>query len=146
MAGMVATLWQCHPNATNMQIINAIKQSASQWSAPDSLMGYGIPDFPLACLLLRGIDSGIDANADQLQLTGPNPFTEALNFSFYSSARQQVEVRLFDLLGRPVYTETRVVNGIAMHDFSITKPLAKGVYVLEVVSEKTSFSLKVVKD
>jgi subtilisin family serine protease len=146
MAGMVATLWQCHPNATAQQLISAIRQSASQSSAPDSLLGYGIPDFPLACLILGGIDSGIDANQDQLALNGPNPFTEALSFTFYSSARQTVEIRLFNLLGQPVYTETRTVNGIAMHEFVIDTPLAKGVYVLSVTAEKSAFSMKVIHD
>ncbi|MBK8416394.1 MAG: S8 family serine peptidase [Bacteroidetes bacterium] len=76
MAGMVATLWQCHPNATNMEIINAIQQSASQFTSPDSLLGYGIPDFPLACLILGGIDPGVGLNGDNLiiktiRLTAP---------------------------------------------------------------------------
>jgi serine protease AprX len=146
MAGMVATLLQCHPSASSQQIISAIRQSASQSQSPDSLLGYGIPDFPLACLMLGGIDDGIDVNQDQLILTGPNPFTENLMFSFYSSAYQDLDVRLFDILGQLVYAKSETVNGIAMHPFEITTPLAKGVYILSVTSEKSSFSLKVVKD
>ncbi|MGP8217775.1 MAG: S8 family serine peptidase [Bacteroidia bacterium] len=45
IAGAVAALWQADSTATNMQIINAIKQSASQYTHPDSLIGFGIPDF-----------------------------------------------------------------------------------------------------
>jgi subtilisin family serine protease len=45
IAGMAATLWQAFPTATNMDIFNAIEQSASLYSAPNDSMGYGIPDF-----------------------------------------------------------------------------------------------------
>ena len=45
LAGMAATLWQAFPSATNMDIFNAIEQSASLYSTPNDSMGYGIPDF-----------------------------------------------------------------------------------------------------
>jgi subtilisin family serine protease len=45
IAGMAATLWQAFPTATNMDIFNAIEQSASLYSSPNDSMGYGIPDF-----------------------------------------------------------------------------------------------------
>ena len=45
IAGMAATLWQAFPTATNMDIFNAIEQSASLYSTPNDSMGYGIPDF-----------------------------------------------------------------------------------------------------
>ncbi len=44
-AGMVACLWQAHPNKKNTEIMEAIQQSASQALNPDSLLGYGIPDY-----------------------------------------------------------------------------------------------------
>jgi subtilisin family serine protease len=45
LAGMAATLWQAFPTATNMDIFNAIEESASLYSTPNDSMGYGIPDF-----------------------------------------------------------------------------------------------------
>jgi len=45
IAGMAATLWQAFPTATNMDIFNAIEQSASLYQSPNDSMGYGIPDF-----------------------------------------------------------------------------------------------------
>ena len=45
IAGMAATLWQAFPSATNMDIFNAIEESASLYSTPNDSMGYGIPDF-----------------------------------------------------------------------------------------------------
>ncbi|HTA62568.1 MAG TPA: S8 family serine peptidase [Bacteroidia bacterium] len=54
MAGMVTCLWQGNPTKTNMQVINAIKQSATQYANPDSILGYGIPDFCVADQILKG--------------------------------------------------------------------------------------------
>lgn len=45
IAGMAATLWQAFPTATNMEIFNAIEESASLYSTPNDSMGHGIPDF-----------------------------------------------------------------------------------------------------
>ncbi|MCB0805487.1 MAG: S8 family serine peptidase [Bacteroidales bacterium] len=44
-AGMVACLWQAHPNRKNTEIMAAIEQSGSQATNPDDYLGYGIPDY-----------------------------------------------------------------------------------------------------
>ena len=56
VAGLVACLWQAFPNATNMQIIEAIQKSSTQYNNPDEKLGYGIPDFNLAYFYLKGFD------------------------------------------------------------------------------------------
>jgi subtilisin family serine protease len=45
IAGMAATLWQAFPTATNMDIFNAIEESANLYLTPNDSMGNGIPDF-----------------------------------------------------------------------------------------------------
>jgi subtilisin family serine protease len=45
IAGMAATLWQAFPTATNMDIFNAIEESANLYLTPNDSMGHGIPDF-----------------------------------------------------------------------------------------------------
>ncbi|MBL0341828.1 MAG: S8 family peptidase [Bacteroidetes bacterium] len=144
MAGMVATLWQCHPTATNMQIINAIQQSASQVLNPDSLLGYGIPDFPMACLILSGLNPGAVNNGDNLNLNA-NPFGDELNFNFYTNTRQNINIRLVDLLGQVVYSKSTEVLGLSNNAITIPAHFAKGVYVLEVESKDNLISKKVVK-
>jgi subtilisin family serine protease len=53
IAGAVASLWQANPAMNNMQIMEAVKQSSSQYSHSDSLLGYGIPDFCIANKILN---------------------------------------------------------------------------------------------
>jgi len=52
MAGMVTCLWQAFPNKSNYEIMDAVRQSGSQFSAPDSALGYGVTDFLKAYNLL----------------------------------------------------------------------------------------------
>lgn len=44
VAGMVASLWSAMPHLTAMELRERILQSCDQYTNPDNLRGYGIPD------------------------------------------------------------------------------------------------------
>jgi subtilisin family serine protease len=52
ISGLAACLKQAHPNATNIQLINAIRQSAHRYNNPDAGTGYGVPNGRVADSLL----------------------------------------------------------------------------------------------
>jgi len=52
MAGACICLMQAHPKAPVMTLIKAIKTASSQFNKPDTVYGYGIPDFELAHQIL----------------------------------------------------------------------------------------------
>jgi serine protease AprX len=144
-AGAVACLWQAHPTKTNMEILAAIEQSASQASNPDSLVGYGIPNFCTASTILTDIDemsSGI--NVFSLY---PNPFINSITITCNSNQKQLVQISLIDISGRVVFSENKLLES---NSNTITiKPetqLAKGLYVLKLVSNNQSSSIKVIKE
>lgn len=60
MAGLAACLWQAFPEKTNEEIMDAIRQSASQAAQPDNKLGYGIPDFQRAFQLLSQVPKGVE--------------------------------------------------------------------------------------
>jgi serine protease AprX len=145
IAGMVATLWQCNPTATNMQIINAIRQSATQSANPDSLMGYGIPDFPMACMLLAGLNPGSSLNGDMLFVEG-NPFNDQLNFSVFTTMQQNASIKVTDLLGKLIWNSTNTIQGLIKNQISIpASGFSKGIYMLEVTTENKRLVRKVIK-
>ena len=45
VASLVAGVWQRYPQLTNKELIDAVRESASQADNPDFLLGYGIPNF-----------------------------------------------------------------------------------------------------
>ncbi len=58
MAGLVACLKQAHPQRSNMEIINAVRQSADRYLQPDTTQGYGygVPDACVADDILSRMD------------------------------------------------------------------------------------------
>jgi hypothetical protein len=75
-AGMIACLWQARPTIDQFHLRLAIEQSANQYTHPDSLLGYGIPDYSKANLILT-TGSHVMANV----MAYPNPFNEAFALS-----------------------------------------------------------------
>jgi subtilisin family serine protease len=57
VAGLGVCLWQSLPWLTNKQIIELIRQTASQANRPDVEKGYGIPDFYNA--YIRGLNEPV---------------------------------------------------------------------------------------
>ena len=52
LAGLAACLWQGFPEAGNMRVANALKESANRFTSPDDRTGFGIPDMRKAFSLL----------------------------------------------------------------------------------------------
>ena len=62
IAGLCTSLWSAVPQLTAAQIRQVVRESASQYNEPDSLMGFGIPDFGVALEKARVLveEMGID--------------------------------------------------------------------------------------
>jgi serine protease AprX len=147
LCGMATCLWQMYPALTNFQIMDAIRQSASQYDAPDALLGYGIPDFTFAQLVLSGhVPSDIDS--DELVTVFPVPFSDVLNGHIYTATRHQAEIHLTDLAGRKVAGTRTWCGRNCYQTFTLADlgTLPAGVYVLSVVTANGKFDRKVVKD
>ena len=139
IAGMVACLWQANPTKKNMEIISAIKQSASQYATPDSLMGHGIPDFCLADQILK--TSAIAEHSPDVQFT-PN----GLVVSGLENCVLQAE--LYDMTGRlRARAREQVTYGQkAVLRLPAYEQARTGVYLLTISSDKGYWSArKIVK-
>ncbi len=138
-AGMVACLWQAHPTLTNMQLFNAIQQTASQASNPDTLTGYGIPDFCAAHLSLGINENAVLAN--EVIRIYPNPFQNTVSFSVQSQAFSLNEIEIRNLLGENVFREDITLK----HGTLNLSFLPSGVYVLNAKGNGRIYSVKLVK-
>lgn len=145
-AGMVACLRQANPTKNYLQIIDGVQQSASQYSNPDSLKGYGIPNFNLANLLISGIKVN-DKTSYGLKNVFPNPFSNQLEFIYNSPENQDLQVQLVDLSGRIVFDATQKVYGRNFNLIQLeSSAIAKGFYTLRVNGNQGKFEKKVVKN
>lgn len=75
VAGLCASLWSAVPELTPAQLREVLRQSASYYTQPDSIHGYGVPDFGVALSLAQQwVGQGIETiNADS---TGDGTGTE----------------------------------------------------------------------
>jgi serine protease AprX len=146
LAGMATCLWQGQPDASNMQVYDAIQRSADLFQAPTPKLGHGIPDFVRARLLLSGY-SPASVESDELLQLFPNPFIEQVSGVYYSSENQQVTVRLVNTLGQTVRSLAINACEMCVHSFHFDGlgRLSVGNYVVEVLVSKGKLNRKVVK-
>ena len=148
IAGAAAVLWQSQPNATNMQIFNAIQKSASQATNPDDFLGYGIPDMCGANLILGGVEPERVRKEDDLWQFGPNPFNTFFKFNFISRTAQNILIEMYDLSGRKLFSEERQVNSKALEIIKYTNEfdhLSNGLYIFSVTTRNNKYIKKVCK-
>lgn len=76
----------------------------------------------------------------------PNPFSNQINISFVSKDFNDVDVRMFDMLGKQIVNETmQVVKGENILTLNTNSYLAGGVYYLQLVKEDKSVSFRLMK-
>ncbi|WP_223033911.1 S8 family serine peptidase [Hanstruepera marina] len=122
VAGAIACLWQAVPSLTHAEIMQAVKQSASQYSTPDNFLGYGIPNFGLALNTLSSEDEEVNDFA-----VFPNPVSNNLQIIFPENV-EVVNLELYNMLGKLIMKKTifRNYNTINL------KELVAGMYILKI--------------
>lgn len=140
IAGATACLIQANPSKSVQEVMDAIRQSSSQYASPDEFKGYGIPDFCVANDLLQ-TDSGLDENKDELLLIYPIPAKDVLNISGFSTS-EKVNVFLYNGLGKKILSTAKTSNDSELKiDVS---QLYKGVYTLHIFNESRDYRKKVI--
>lgn len=135
MAGVAACLIQAHPDRSNMEVIEALRQSANQYMTPDSAYGYGIPDACKADSILEVLDV-LAIRAADLRAFGagivlyPTPSDGVLMVDFPSQRFAPETFSVRDLHGRLLQT-LDAQRGTLHHQLQLSK-LPAGTYLLEI--------------
>jgi methionine-rich copper-binding protein CopC len=132
-----------------MQIIDAIKRSADRYSQPDTIFGYGIPDFYAAHLYLNSMGQ-IDENTENLLNVFPNPFKNILNVAFYSKNIEipyNSKLEVFDVQGKKVIDAHMddVESNYSLTVINNIEKLSKGVYIVRFTAKDIVLQTKIVK-
>jgi hypothetical protein len=143
IAGLSACLWQKYPDKTNYEIIDHILQSSTQFDNPDSLRGYGLPNFEQAYRL--GTEN-LKTNTIKVY---PNPFRDSFFLKIHGlpGVSGNLTVSLYDVTGRKVLAKTYPKDSL-VSPVKINPPesLANGVYFLRVESrDEYQEKIKVIK-
>lgn len=142
-AGLVACLWQLHPERTAQQIMHAVRQSASHWTTPNDSIGYGIPNFLQAHEFLTATVGVEERSGSALDLY-PVPFQAQLMLRSLEAAGQQVEVRVLDVSGRMVLSEPRRMTDAGVLQLDLAA-LPHGTYMVQVLGASGAWTGRAVK-
>ncbi|MGC8803450.1 MAG: S8 family serine peptidase [Bacteroidales bacterium] len=139
ISGLAACLWEAYPQLPPARIREAIIRSSSQYYAPDSLMGYGIPDFAAAYAWLQQ-----NANNNIPFALYPNPCRDELTLEGYNPDQQPLIVSCVSLTGRQIFVK-RTYSAQKTTFTDEIKQIPAGMYVLQIKHSTHNFCLKFIK-
>jgi len=146
LCGAVTCLWQSHPDISNMDIKKALIASGHQYTNPDSLLGYGIPDFGKAYLYLKEMTQKDSTQENNLNVF-PNPFSNYLNLQMNLTDAEEISVKISSLKGDVVYNKNFNLRNQEFSSLMIDEldNLQQGIYVVKVISADKTLEQKIVK-
>ena len=124
-AGAAACLWQANPDLTAWELKSIIEESSTQFNYPDTIHGYGIPDFGKAYELAT-------QQEEFSSKLFPNPSDGIVHLKYFLPENGDLELEIFDISGKK--TESKKFFGykgknIQSFDFS---NLSSGLYLLKL--------------
>lgn len=128
VCGMVACLIQSHPTLTMLQVVNSVRESAHQYTNPDSLLGYGIPNACTADSLLELLEPQVSVkefDENESFSLFPNPTNGTITIAMSSEI---LRVELLSIDGK-------LIKSFESHSsfFNVDcSDLSKGVYIVKV--------------
>jgi subtilisin family serine protease len=105
VAGVAALMLSANPNLTPMQVVDALRSTASRSTHPDNEYGWGIVNAPAAI----NMNPSLLPTSYGLKQNFPNPFNAGTTITYDLPNSSSVTLKIFDVLGREVRT---LVNDI----------------------------------
>lgn len=139
VSGLAACLWQNYPSMSNMDILNAIRSTASQAFNPDNRLGFGLANFRDAQWTISQTELTSPAiNADLILY--PNPSIGSISLDM-SGLEDIQSIRLYDL------------NGVLINQYQpplqqnlqIELPQEVGVYLISVHTTDRIYLEKIIR-
>ncbi len=141
LAGAVACLWQAHPTKTNMEILHAIKATATQSATPDNNYGWGIPNMCAAhnFLITQSLNEEFEKQNISLY---PNPTKSSISFSLNKTPENII---IIDVLGNHIPFTLNIINS---NQYNITFPsdIANGIYCVSIKTVNGLYTSKFIKE
>lgn len=124
IAGMLACVWQKYPTRSNWEIMRGVESISNNALTPDSLVGYGLPDF-------TQIDGVLSPEELELQLVEVEVYPNPSNGTFYiecADCESNIQWSLIELTGK------QVAQGEITQGEPLQLPDVKGVMMLRLIS------------
>jgi subtilisin family serine protease len=150
VAGAAALVLQARPLASNIMIMNALRNTATNHLTPNRLYGWGVIDALAARnAIVTGV-SGTPELPNASLVAYPNPFNPATTINYDVVVAGHVTIAAFDVAGHRVATLVDETQAAGAHSFRWNavnddgNALASGVYVLSLTGNHSHVSRKIV--
>ncbi|MFN8167013.1 MAG: S8 family serine peptidase [Bacteroidia bacterium] len=145
LAGSATCLLQAHQGLKIMQVKEAIEQSANYYLQPSDSLGYGIPNFATADVLLNVAKSG--SLPEQEISVFPNPFSDQLNVRLMNGNGGELSIEIYDSKGAQVFSGKQKISSSAMQFLQIPMQSmkAEGIYLCKLSDGSRNKTIRLVK-
>jgi subtilisin family serine protease len=147
-AGICAQLLSYNPKLTPMQVRDALRNTASQHTAPDRHMGWGIIDALAALNYIKtqGVNNDNSVKPDNFIIyqNYPNPFNPTTKIKYFVPQGSIVRINLYNILGSQI---KNIYDGFAAqgdHELTLdASKLSSGVYFVNFSSGDYQKAIKI---
>ncbi len=145
MAGMVASLRQAFPDLPSAEIKDAIRMSGSIAAAPDSSLGYGIPNFFFAYMTL--LDASIVVDHKGNMYHSPVLIDDQLHLFVEQSKETSIELTVYDKTFQEKFHYEGQTKGREIAEVRIPnlEDYPSGVYIVKIEVDALPYWIKLVK-
>lgn len=150
VAGAAALLLEARPSAGATDIMNALRQTASQAGSPNREYGYGIVDVAAAANTIATGVGSTPRSGVVLYPAHPNPFNPSTTIRYQIASRARVNLSIFDITGALVATLVDDEQPAGPHSVAWRAidrrghALASGVYLCRLVAGREQHAQKLV--
>jgi subtilisin family serine protease len=147
VSGIVTQMLQANPSLTPTQVLDILRQSASQSQSPDNALGWGIVNAEIAVAAAIAVSVEDETPVADFRLSAyPNPFSDHVTFTLAAESSGPASIVIYDLLGREVAQplQSDVVHGEHVVVWA-GSDLAAGVYVYVATTRSGTRSGRLVR-
>jgi len=144
LAGLVACLWQLHPQRTAHDVMDAVRRSAHLYLTPNDSMGYGIPDFVQAHAWLTLTTAISENEVTSGMLAFPVPFEDRLTLVVPGVADGLATLSILDASGRLSFQRSAMVANGTLQVGSLEE-LPRGLWFFRVSVNGGTRTVRAVK-
>jgi serine protease AprX len=141
ITSLAAGVWQRYPELSNVEVIDAIRKSASQAANPDNLLGYGIPNFKA---IVNYLEQSQQENVFDVY---PNPITQdsVTIRPFDPNQVSSCKVEVISSQGQTIYEASVSFSWTNRTYTSYVTNLAAGIYFMRIWWGDKRYTYKLVK-
>jgi len=145
LAGASALILSVDPTLTPMELLDLLRNTASQSTNPDRLMGWGIINTLDVVNSLNPTTVEIEVPEDFYILRNyPNPFNPSTKVQFSVPQQSDVKITLHDMLGREIKLLFDDKVDAGMQEFVVDAGnLVSGVYLVRMITGTFNKTIKI---